>query len=591
MKYAPVLLQVQRVYNPFYISFKEYFPTPLPLSLSQIHFEDVFNSPLNIKIGIYEYVRRFFNTPAPTVVLPPNLTTITFGLLFNLSSNHWNNLPSTVREIKFVKKSQFNQRVDNLPNSITHLTFGYEFNQIIDNLPSSLIYLKLGKKFNRQINKLPSSLQYLIFGSAFNLPISISLPVTLIHLEFGTYFNYSIDDLPPSLTYLKFGHNFSNEKYIQLPFPSNLTHLYLGSGFNSSLASILPPKIKNLSFGKPSYGFLSKFNQPLYSLPPYLHTLTLTGNFNQSIDNDLPNTLVNLTIAGTFNQQINFLPPSLTHLTIGGYFNQQLYLPPHLTHLIFEKGDFNRPLDNLPISLTHLFFKLRSHFNFPLLNLPPNLTHLILGLFFDNELKLPSSLLFLCFGAPFRHWKKIYVPSNEYESNDYSRPLPPLPPYLTHLYLHDKYNHFSSEVNLPPSITHLQLGFPIHPIDSLPPNLTHLSLNEYNFALPPLPDSLLYLHTGSAYNHPINSFPPNLIHLFLSLVNKYPLPNFIPSSVRSIYIPAEYKFPIPKHQRHKFFIQGSHLNLDDGWLPKRIFIKQFIIVAILTLIQFLINRI
>ncbi len=53
----------------------------------------------------------------------------------------------------------FNQPIDNLPNSITHLTFGSYFNQSVDNLPNSITNLKLGISFNQLVKKLPNSIQ------------------------------------------------------------------------------------------------------------------------------------------------------------------------------------------------------------------------------------------------------------------------------------------------------------------------------------------------------------------------------------------------------------------------------------------------
>src|SRR3546814_5776508 len=41
--------------------------------------------------------------------------------------------------------SNFDQSVDNLPNSITYLTFGYSFNQSVDNLPKSITHLTFGR--------------------------------------------------------------------------------------------------------------------------------------------------------------------------------------------------------------------------------------------------------------------------------------------------------------------------------------------------------------------------------------------------------------------------------------------------------------
>ena len=52
--------------------------------------------------------------------------------------------------------SKFNQPVDNLPNSIQTLTFGYCFNQTVDNLKNSIQNLALGFKFNQSVDNLPN---------------------------------------------------------------------------------------------------------------------------------------------------------------------------------------------------------------------------------------------------------------------------------------------------------------------------------------------------------------------------------------------------------------------------------------------------
>jgi hypothetical protein len=66
----------------------------------------------------------------------------------------------------------------NLPNSITHLTFGYYFNQPVDNLPNSITHLTFGESFNQPVNNLPNSIVELVFGFNFcnvvsNLPITV----------------------------------------------------------------------------------------------------------------------------------------------------------------------------------------------------------------------------------------------------------------------------------------------------------------------------------------------------------------------------------------------------------------------------------
>ena len=45
---------------------------------------------------------------------------------------------------KKIIKSNFNQPVDNLPCTITHLTFGYRFNKPVDNLPCTITHLTFG---------------------------------------------------------------------------------------------------------------------------------------------------------------------------------------------------------------------------------------------------------------------------------------------------------------------------------------------------------------------------------------------------------------------------------------------------------------
>ena len=58
----------------------------------------------------------------------------------------------------------------NIPNYITHLTFGYYFNQEIkDSIPNSITHLIFGDYFNQEIkNCIPNSVRHLTFGDNFN---------------------------------------------------------------------------------------------------------------------------------------------------------------------------------------------------------------------------------------------------------------------------------------------------------------------------------------------------------------------------------------------------------------------------------------
>jgi hypothetical protein len=96
-------------------------------------------------------------------------------------------------------KSKFNNLVNKLPCSLTHLTFGHNFNKSVDNLPCSIIYLIFGDNFDQPIDNLPCFLTHLDLGYSFDQPIN-NLPGSLTHLVLGYYFGQSIEDLPSSIT-------------------------------------------------------------------------------------------------------------------------------------------------------------------------------------------------------------------------------------------------------------------------------------------------------------------------------------------------------------------------------------------------------
>jgi hypothetical protein len=101
------------------------------------------------------------------------------------------------------KLSRFNQRIDNLPSSITDLTLGFYFNQNIDNLPHGIRDLTLGSNFNQRLDNLPSSIINLTFGQNFNQSIE-NLPHSINKIIFKSYydieFNQEIKKIPLNLT-------------------------------------------------------------------------------------------------------------------------------------------------------------------------------------------------------------------------------------------------------------------------------------------------------------------------------------------------------------------------------------------------------
>ncbi len=90
------------------------------------------------------------------------------------------------------KISIFNQPIDNLPNTITHLILGTNFDKPIDNLPNTIIHLTLDHSFNQAIDNLPNTITHLRLGTLFNQPID-NLPNSITHLTLSSFYNNKIN--------------------------------------------------------------------------------------------------------------------------------------------------------------------------------------------------------------------------------------------------------------------------------------------------------------------------------------------------------------------------------------------------------------
>ena len=129
----------------------------------------------------------------------------------------------------------FRQEIDNLPNSITHLVFGYCFNNKLkpNVLPKYLIKLVFGVKYNQEIeyDVLPIGLKYLTFGYDFNKFIKKRvIPNTVIYLTFGYHFsnrNLQNKSIPDSVKYLFF-QNSSFRNLSEIYLPKDLKFILLG---------------------------------------------------------------------------------------------------------------------------------------------------------------------------------------------------------------------------------------------------------------------------------------------------------------------------------------------------------------------------
>ena len=66
-------------------------------------------------------------------------------------------------ELKFAKG--FDEPVNLMPASITHIAFGVWFNQPVDQLPLSVTHIEFGEKFDQPVEQLPSSVTHLTLGA------------------------------------------------------------------------------------------------------------------------------------------------------------------------------------------------------------------------------------------------------------------------------------------------------------------------------------------------------------------------------------------------------------------------------------------
>ena len=236
-------------------------------------------------------------------------------------------------------------------------------------------------------------------------------------------------------------------------------------------------KVKNIKIKDISN--ISKLN----IFPDYPELETLEFIFNQPIDD----------FFSSFPKSVR-----LTHITFYEDFNQSIDNLRHLnylTHLTFHH-EINRPINILPINLTHLILKF---FDQPIDNLQSNsLTYLDFGFIFNQPivgLKNLPNLTYLDLGRNFNQ----PIEDLQYLSN------------LTHLY-------FSSNFNQP--IVCLKYL----------PKLTYLSFatsNHFNQTINYLPPSLISLELSSAFNQPIDVNLPNMTNLqyinnqFLTNFNKF----------------------------------------------------------------------
>jgi len=409
------------------------------------------------------------------------------------------NLPPSVKYIKFNFNSDHFNSQCSIPSSVTHLIFGFRTllgHHIKGILPKSLRYLKFDTSFNQNIDDLQLSTPNLQF------------------LQFGDHFNNSVDELPVSLKYLSFGYCF-NQHVNKLPL--TLTHLKLGRCFSRSIDE-LPQSIEQIILTDVPLIVSLSFHTFIQKKQTHSH---LSIHLYQDSESQINNlkllypTIKRLKFRRRFNQSVDQLPSSVIFIHFGYYFNQSVdHLPSSLETVIFGHW-FDKSIDNLPQSVNKIIFSFDGSFNQPISQLPSSLTYLKLSRHFDQSFDhIISPLRFLKFGSCF------------------NMPINHLPETLVRVILGDNFNQ--SLDNIPQSVKYLTVGYEFcHHFD-------HLSLISLTYNCMIVQTRLKNIHQ------------PLLKRL--EIIDAYYLPFEIPKSVEYLIISKEHANKIPKTVKYVYFV-------------------------------------
>ena len=108
--------------------------------------------------------------------------------LYKCYLNHFLQIEQYIEpKITYIENNHF--QLNNIPNTVTHLTFGHHFNQVLkkDDIPNYVTHLTFGYNFNQKLTKnvIPNSVTHVTFGYSFNQILKKDdLPNKLIEVIF-----------------------------------------------------------------------------------------------------------------------------------------------------------------------------------------------------------------------------------------------------------------------------------------------------------------------------------------------------------------------------------------------------------------------
>ena len=285
----------------------------------------------------------------------------------------------------------------------------------------------------------------------------------------------------------------------------------------------------------------SHFNSKIINIPSTITHIDLSGCYwyNKPLD-WLPSNIINIEICGEFNQPIDNLPLSLKSLKIESEdFNQSINkLPPKLEQLIINADNISTPIISLPFGLKKLDLDLNldEECMIKIKKLPSKLTHFccFLGFEFPSNFNFPKNIKYLKIGiTSFEKYinilpkkiKFLYIDFcwANYANINYDELFKKIPSTVTHLYLKN-IDGYGNECK--------------YSINNLPPKLKLLSIKgqHFNTTINFFPLTLKTLIIDSeTFNKPLN-LPSNLKQLSIKSPEWNQSLDNLPSNLKQLTI-------------------------------------------------------
>jgi len=207
------------------------------------------------------------------------------SLIYNANEN----IKHYMHKFQTIKKLELHETwlvIDPKPNPVTNLYFHTNFNQVlkIGDLPNSVTHLTFGRMFDQSsLAFIPTSVTHLTFGSHYDQLLEVgTIGAHITHLNFGYWYNrpIKVGALPDSITHLTFGVSYDQTFKIG-SIPANVTHLDFGMSYNQPLeVGMIPASVTHLTFGH-------YYNQPLKPgvIPASVTHLTIKYKFKKELEN------------------------------------------------------------------------------------------------------------------------------------------------------------------------------------------------------------------------------------------------------------------------------------------------------------------